>query len=77
MCSSFEMNPKDWTNITSTNLWGFIMAKLTYMDKKEIIRLYDEERYGYSRMCRKRTFRKFTKIRTVFPTDEVYLNLCT
>ena len=32
------------------------MAKLTYMDKKEIIRLYDEERYGYSRMCRKRTF---------------------
>ena len=30
------------------------MAKLTYMDKKEIIRLYDEERYGYSRMCRKR-----------------------
>ena len=46
------------------------MAKLTYMDKKEIIRLYDEERYGYSRMCRKRTFRRFTKIRTVFPTDE-------
>ena len=53
------------------------MAKLTYMDKKEIIRLYDEERYGYSRMCRKRTFRKFTKIRTVFPTDEslFYLEL--
>ena len=53
------------------------MAKLTYMDKKEIIRLYDEESYGYSRMCRKRTFRKFTKIRTVFPTDEslFYLEL--
>ena len=24
----------------------------------------------FCRMCRKRTFRKFTKIRTVFPTDE-------
>lgn len=27
------------------------MAKLTYMDKKEIIRLYDDERYGYSRIA--------------------------
>lgn len=27
------------------------MAKLTYMDKKEIIRLYDEERHGYSRIA--------------------------
>lgn len=27
------------------------MAKLTYMNKKEIIRLYDEERYGYSRIA--------------------------
>ena len=37
------MNPLDWT----TNLGGFIMAKLTYEDKKEIVRLYDEEYYGY------------------------------
>ena len=40
---NFEVNPLDWT----TNLGGFIMAKLTYEDKKEIVRLYDEEYYGY------------------------------
>ena len=37
------MNPKDWTTIGGV----FIMAKLSYEDKKEIVRLYNEEHYGY------------------------------
>ena len=43
------MNPQDWT----TNLGGFIMAKLTYEDKKEIIRLYYEGHYGYRTIAKK------------------------
>lgn len=38
-----EVNPSGWT----TNWRGYIMAKLTYEDKKEIVRLYDEEHRGY------------------------------
>ena len=29
------------------------MAKLTYEDKKEIVRLYDEEHYGYRKIAEK------------------------
>lgn len=45
----FEPNPKSWTY----NWRGFIIAKLTHEDKKEIIRLYNEEHLGYESISKK------------------------
>ena len=41
------------------------MAKFTYEDKKEIIRLYDEEHYGYTTIAKKYNVKETTILRIV------------
>ena len=55
------MNPKDWTTIGGV----FIMAKFSYEDKKEIIRLYNEEHYGCKTIAKKYNVNYTTILRIV------------
>ena len=55
------MNPKDWTTIGGV----FIMAKFSYENKKEIIRLYNEEHYGCKTIAKKYNVNYTTILRIV------------